>query len=658
MLHPDLVPPGAERGAARARSESLRAVLYLHSSAGRYGADRQLALIARGLDPERYRPLVVLAAARPARRRPARRRHRRARPPAGGPAAGAACRRAGCARVARRRGRHDARRPRRGSARTRDVALSTPTPRSTLGGAPAAARHRACPTSGTCARSTPPLERLVPGYRGCCARRRAAVRVGRRRRTRSGAARAVRVLHDGLPPGASTRRAAARGRPCGARPPRRRLRGGDARAHLGLEGPGRPRRARSPSPPLAGRGAIGLVAGDAWPRRGAPRGASCARSASSSASATGCASSASATTSRRCSAPPTSWSCPPPSPTRCPTPRSRLLRRAAASSPPTTAACRRSCATARPACSCRPATRRRWPTRWAPSPRTRAASAPGLGRGRRRARRASAPSAARGRAGALRRAAGAARRPAGPERARGGRRAARAQRAPRRPQPMNSRPWRERRSSPDQATANAPSTATALSTTQPASDRARERKRAPRLIASAASTPPIRPPMWPPIEMPGTMKLKPRLNRIRIPIPVSRRSMPRRAQLDHGRAHQAEDRAGGADRDRVGREQQRAERARQQRREVDGGEADVPERRLEHRARGLEQVHVEGDVEEARVQEAAGDQAPVLVVDRDRRAEQGAVLDERRRRRWPSRARRRSPSRRRRRRRRSRSARR
>ncbi len=38
-----------------------RTVLFLHSSAGRYGADRQLALLASGLDPARYRPLVVLA---------------------------------------------------------------------------------------------------------------------------------------------------------------------------------------------------------------------------------------------------------------------------------------------------------------------------------------------------------------------------------------------------------------------------------------------------------------------------------------------------------------------------------------------------------------------------------------------------------------------
>ncbi len=33
----------------------------MHSSAGRYGADRQLALLAGGLDPARYRPLVLLA---------------------------------------------------------------------------------------------------------------------------------------------------------------------------------------------------------------------------------------------------------------------------------------------------------------------------------------------------------------------------------------------------------------------------------------------------------------------------------------------------------------------------------------------------------------------------------------------------------------------
>jgi glycosyltransferase involved in cell wall biosynthesis len=37
-----------------------RTVLYLHSSSGRYGADRQLYAMATGLDPDRYRALVVL----------------------------------------------------------------------------------------------------------------------------------------------------------------------------------------------------------------------------------------------------------------------------------------------------------------------------------------------------------------------------------------------------------------------------------------------------------------------------------------------------------------------------------------------------------------------------------------------------------------------
>jgi glycosyltransferase involved in cell wall biosynthesis len=37
-----------------------RTVLFLHGSSGRYGADRQLEVLVRGLDPSRYRPVVVL----------------------------------------------------------------------------------------------------------------------------------------------------------------------------------------------------------------------------------------------------------------------------------------------------------------------------------------------------------------------------------------------------------------------------------------------------------------------------------------------------------------------------------------------------------------------------------------------------------------------
>ena len=57
--------PGAaprRPGAAGLGGSGLsRLVLYLHSSAGRYGADRQLQLLATGLDPTRYRALVALA---------------------------------------------------------------------------------------------------------------------------------------------------------------------------------------------------------------------------------------------------------------------------------------------------------------------------------------------------------------------------------------------------------------------------------------------------------------------------------------------------------------------------------------------------------------------------------------------------------------------
>jgi glycosyltransferase involved in cell wall biosynthesis len=42
-------------------------VLFLHSSSGHYGADRQLALLVTGLDPDRYRPIVALPAGELAR---------------------------------------------------------------------------------------------------------------------------------------------------------------------------------------------------------------------------------------------------------------------------------------------------------------------------------------------------------------------------------------------------------------------------------------------------------------------------------------------------------------------------------------------------------------------------------------------------------------
>ena len=92
---------------------------------------------------------------------------------------------------------------------------------------------------------------------------------------------------------------------------------------------------------------------------------------------------------------------------------------------------------------------------------------------------------------------------------------------------------------------------------------------------------------------------------------------PARALLDRRRAHQPEDRARGADRQPVGRGDERAERAPQQRREVQGREARGAQRRLEQIAQQPQQVHVEEDVDRARVQEARGDQAPVVVAEVD-----------------------------------------
>ena len=69
ILHPELVPARTRPAGAGADGRALTAparrvaVLFLHSSSGRYGADRQLALLVRRAGPDRYR-----AARRAARR--------------------------------------------------------------------------------------------------------------------------------------------------------------------------------------------------------------------------------------------------------------------------------------------------------------------------------------------------------------------------------------------------------------------------------------------------------------------------------------------------------------------------------------------------------------------------------------------------------------
>lgn len=234
-------------------------VLYLHSSSGRYGADRQLSLIASGLDPARYRPLVRLPMEGPLADdlRAAgvevligplavlRRELLRASGLAG-LGAGAARDAASLSRLARRR----------------KVALIHSNTSVVLGGAPAAALARlphVWHVREIYSRfgSLWPVHRRLLGSAAavpCVSAAAAAQFDSRPGRTR--------VLHDGLA-----------GEP--ERAPR-----AQARAALGLDPDapviavvgrisdwkGQEVLARALArPPLRERGAIGLIAGDAWP---------------------------------------------------------------------------------------------------------------------------------------------------------------------------------------------------------------------------------------------------------------------------------------------------------------------------------------------------------------------------------------------------------
>ena len=133
-------------------------------------------------------------------------------------------------------------------------------------------------------------------------------------------------------------------------------------------------------------------------------------------------------------------------------------------------------------------------------------------------------------------------------------------------------------------------------------------------IRNAASAPPIRPPRWPPTRCSGITKREREVDQDQRPdarLPSGRS----RASGEHeGRAHEAEDGAGGADRGGVGLDQQRTERPREQRGEVERPEAPRAERRLEQVPEEPEDVHVEAEVDQAAVEEAAGDQPVALAV--------------------------------------------
>jgi glycosyltransferase involved in cell wall biosynthesis len=178
----------------RSPAAGPRTVLYLHSSAGRYGADRQLALLAGGLDPARYRPLVVLAMDGELREdlaaagvevlvRPLA-VLRRASMSAGGLTAIAAA-------VARDAG---------GLARltgTRDVALVHTNTSVTLGGA-AAARIARVPHVWHVREIYAGFERFWPTYRRLLLSADALPCVSQATRAQLGATARAHVLHDGL----------------------------------------------------------------------------------------------------------------------------------------------------------------------------------------------------------------------------------------------------------------------------------------------------------------------------------------------------------------------------------------------------------------------------------------------------------------------------
>ena len=130
--------------------------------------------------------------------------------------------------------------------------------------------------------------------------------------------------------------------------------------------------------------------------------------------------------------------------------------------------------------------------------------------------------------------------------------------------------------------------------------------------------------MCPPIEMFGEQEREREVEQDQRADARPHGSIPRARCITNAARHQAEHRARGADRERVGLEQQRAERAAEQRREVERGEAHVA--RAPARASCPSQYRMymlKRDVEQAGVQEAAGDQPPVLAVghaDRRRRA--------------------------------------
>jgi glycosyltransferase involved in cell wall biosynthesis len=233
-------------------------VLLVHSSSGRYGADRQLSLIARGLDPRRYRPHVVLPAAGPLAEelsaagvpvtiRPLAVVRRELMRPAG-LARLAAALAADAATLGR-------------LARSHEAALVHSNTSVVLGGA-AAARRAGIPHVWHVREIYSRFGRIWPAHRRLLLSAAALPCVSHATAAQFAGADAARVLYDGLPvaPGRAPR--------------------GEARAALELpdgapvvavlgrisDWKGQDVLVRAlATPALASVGAIGLLAGDPWP---------------------------------------------------------------------------------------------------------------------------------------------------------------------------------------------------------------------------------------------------------------------------------------------------------------------------------------------------------------------------------------------------------
>ena len=110
--------------------------------------------------------------------------------------------------------------------------------------------------------------------------------------------------------------------------------------------------------------------------------------------------------------------------------------------------------------------------------------------------------------------------------------------------------------------------------------------------------------MWPPLEIPGIENVMTTLRSSVVPMPVVSGLTPRQHVADERRRHQPEHRSRGAAVEPVGLHQHRSGGPAEQRGDVHEREADPSDRRFEHLAEHVQQVHVEREMDDAEVQES------------------------------------------------------